>query len=79
MTMKPLNKNVIVKPDVVEEKYVGFAKPDSVVDQRPDTGEVIASASDLIAVGSRVLFNRNLVSRVQGMVVVQEDNIFAIL
>jgi co-chaperonin GroES (HSP10) len=77
--MKPLNKNIIVKPDAVEEKFAGFAKPDSVVDQRPDTGEVIASGSEKISVGDKVLFNRNLVSRVQGMVVVHEDNIFAIL
>lgn len=77
--MRPLNKNIIIKPDTVEEKFKGFVKPDSVVDDRPETGEVIASDSKIILVGARVLFNRNLVSRIKGLIVAHEDNIFAIL
>lgn len=77
--MKPLNKNVIIKPDPVEEKFKGFIKPDSVTDERPETGIVLASASDEIPNGAHVLYNRSSARKLKEVIVLKEDDIFAII
>jgi len=75
--MKPLNGNVIVRPDRPEEKFVGFEKPDGIFDVRPDSGTVVESDSPLVKPGQKVSYNRHKTYEIGELIIVHESDIHA--
>lgn len=56
--LKPLNGRVLVKPDEKEtQTEYGIILTDAAV-EKPLTGTVVSTISDLVAKGDRVLFSR---------------------
>ena len=79
LQLKPIHKNIYIKKIESEAKtasglYLGTIKSDV------ETGLVLASASDLIKVGEKVIFNKHSGSKVDdNFLIIKEDHILGIV